>query len=197
VDGGDDGWRFQFASAFIPAVPLLLGIWFCPESPRWLLKKKRISKAYKSLLRLRNSPLQAARDLYFIHAQLVYEETLIQESGLAKTSNLFVRFGELFTIPRLRRAVYASGVVMLAQQMCGSKLSPLSQSTKLIVIVNIMAFYSSTIFRNAGADDKTALLGSFGFGLVNFVFAWPAIWTSEYLLDIPSVSCDSETISKG
>lgn len=42
-----------------------------------------------------------------------------------------------------------------------------------------MAFYSSTIFRDAGADDKTALLASFGFGLVNFVFAWPAVWTSE------------------
>lgn len=120
VKGGDDGWRFQFGSAFIPAVPLIIGIYFCPESPRWLLKKKKIAQAHKSLLRLRNSPLQAARDLYFIHAQLVYEETLIQETGLAKTSNLLIRFGELFTIPRLRRAVYASGVVMLAQQMCGS-----------------------------------------------------------------------------
>jgi len=120
LHGGDDGWRFQFGSAFIPAIPLLIGIYFCPESPRWLLKKKRIGKAYQSLLRLRNSPLQAARDLYFIHAQLVYEEELLKQSGLAQTSNLLIRFGELFTIPRLRRAVYASGVVMLAQQMCGS-----------------------------------------------------------------------------
>jgi hypothetical protein len=30
-------------------------------------------------------------------------------------------FVELFTIPRLRRATQASGVVMIAQQMCGSK----------------------------------------------------------------------------
>jgi MFS family permease len=53
---------------------------------------------------------------------------------------------------------------MIAQQMCG---------------INIVAFYSSTIFKEAGAGDLEALLASFGFGLVNFVFAWPAIWTID------------------
>ncbi|KAH9214579.1 putative polyol transporter 5 [Leptodontidium sp. 2 PMI_412] len=164
VNTGDIAWRLQLASAFVPAVPLVIGIFFCPESPRWLLKKKRVAEAYKSLLRLRNSPLQAARDLYFIHAQLVFEDALLEESGLSKKGNMFTRFIELFTIPRLRRAVQASGVVMIAQQMCG---------------INIIAFYSSTIFEQSGANNITALLGSFGFGLVNFVFAWPAIWTID------------------
>jgi MFS family permease len=45
--------------------------------------------------------------------------------------------------------------------------------------VNIIAFYSSTIFVEAGASNKNALLASWGFGLVNFVFAWPAIWTID------------------
>ena len=121
VNTGDIAWRLQYGSPFLPAVPLLLGIWFCPESPRWLLKKKKVAKAYKSLLRLRNTPLQAARDLYFIHAQLVYEDLLLEESGLSKSDNFFTRFFELFTVPRLRRATQASGIVMLAQQMCGSK----------------------------------------------------------------------------
>lgn len=128
VHSGAVAWRYQFASAFIPAVPLVLGVWFCAESPRWLLKKRRVEKAYKSLLRLRNSPLQAARDLYFIHAQLIYEDLLLEESGLAKTSNMVTRFIELFTIPRLRRATQASGVVMIAQQMCGSKLNSIFQT---------------------------------------------------------------------
>jgi len=42
-----------------------------------------------------------------------------------------------------------------------------------------MAFYSTTIFVDSGADHLTALLASFGFGLVNFTFAWPAIWTID------------------
>lgn len=27
-------WRLQLGSAFIPAVPLVAGVYFCPESPR-------------------------------------------------------------------------------------------------------------------------------------------------------------------
>lgn len=117
---GSISWRLQLGSACIPAIPLLLGIWFCPESPRWLMTKGNHKKAYRSLLRLRNSPLQAARDLYLIHAQLQMEHELLEKSGFAKTNNMFVRFMELFTVPRLRRAVQASGIVMIAQQMCGS-----------------------------------------------------------------------------
>lgn len=45
--------------------------------------------------------------------------------------------------------------------------------------INIIAFYSSTVFLNAGASPKESLIASFGFGLVNFVFAWPAIWTID------------------
>lgn len=120
-DVGDIAWRLQLGSAFIPAVPLVLSIWFCPESPRWLLKKGRYDKAYQSLLRLRNTPLQAARDLYCVHAQLLQETAIIADSGLGKTDNFFSRFIELFRIPRLRRATQASGIVMIAQQMCGSK----------------------------------------------------------------------------
>lgn len=128
---GAISWRLQLGSAFIPAVPLLLGIWFCPESPRWLMTKRNHKKAYAALLKLRNSPLQAARDLYHIHAQLEMEKKLINESGFSKSDNMFVRFVELFTVPRLRRAVQASGIVMIAQQMCGSK-SSISQVLGLV-----------------------------------------------------------------
>jgi hypothetical protein len=122
------------------------------------MKKNRYHEAYNSLCKLRNTPLQAARDLYSIHVQLV------EEAQIIGTSNYVTRFIELFTIPRVRRATLASFTVMIAQQMCG---------------INIIAFYSSTVFVDAGADTLTALLASFGFGLVNFVFAFPAIWTID------------------
>ncbi len=155
---GNISWRLQLGSAFIPAVPLLVGVYFCPESPRWYIKKHRYAKAFQSLCRLRNTPLQAARDLYYIHAQIQEEADIIGKS------NYVGRFIELFTIPRVRRATLASFVVMLAQQMCG---------------INIIAFYSSTVFKLANAGDLQALLASWGFGLVNFTFAWPAIWTID------------------
>lgn len=121
------------------------------------MKKGRYQEAYISFKRLRNSELQAARDLYYVHRQLQ------EEFAVLKGSNYVSRFVELFTIPRIRRATLASFVVMIAQQMCG---------------INIIAFYSSTIFAEAGYTAKQALLASFGFGAVNYVFAFPAVWVS-------------------
>lgn len=124
------------------------------------MKKGRYQEAFNSFCRLRNSELQAARDLYYVHRQLV------EEFAVLKGSTYLGRFFELFTIPRVRRATLASWVVMIAQQMCG---------------INIIAFYSSTIFSGAGYTTRDALLASWGFGLVNWLFAFPAIWVSYYI----------------
>jgi hypothetical protein len=157
-DVGTIAWRLQLGSAFIPAVPLAVLIFFCPESPRWLMKKGKYQKAFKSFQRLRHTELIAARDLYYAHVQLAHENSIIQ----GKT--YLSRFTELFTIPRVRRGTLAASVVMLAQQMCG---------------INIIAFYSSTIFLRSGYSASQALYASLGFGAVNFVFAWPAIFTID------------------
>lgn len=158
ADTGRIAWRLQLGSAFIPALPLAIGIYFCPESARWLMKKNRYPQAFKSLLRLRKHKIQAARDMYYIHVLLE------EERSIMKPGNYFKRLSELFTIPRVRRATVASGVVMLAQQMCG---------------INIIAFYSSTIFSKAGFSDRQALYASLGFGAINFLFAFPAIFTID------------------
>lgn len=83
------------------------------------MSKGKHDKAFHSLQRLRGSDIIAARELYYIHAQMEQEELLIAQSGVAVNANLFTRFIELFTIPRIRRATLASFVVMIAQQMCG------------------------------------------------------------------------------
>ncbi|RMJ23200.1 galactose-proton symport [Aspergillus sp. HF37] len=158
-DTGAMSWRLQLGSAFIPAVPLLIGTYICPESPRWYIKKGRYRNAYRSLQKLRNHEIQVARDLFYIYAQLRMEATLTNMD-----TNYAQRFIQLFTIPRVRRATLASFTVMLAQQLCG---------------INIIAFYSSTVFVEAGASVTEALFASFGFGLVNFLFAFPAVWTID------------------
>ncbi|KUJ17644.1 uncharacterized protein LY89DRAFT_733479 [Mollisia scopiformis] len=157
-DIGRLAWRFQLAAAFAPAIPVLIFIWFCPESPRWLLKKYRIQESFASFCRLRNSEVQAARDLYYAYNQFLTEEEAFGGSSF------FTRFTDLFRVPRIRRATMGGAIVMAAQQFSG---------------INIMSFYSSTIFANAGYNTKNTLLASFGFGLINFVFAFPAIWTID------------------
>ena len=146
-----------------------------------------IGKAYESLLRLRNHPIQAARDIYYIHSQLELEAEILG------TNTYKTRFIELFTIPRLRRATVAATTVMLAQQMCGVNVRQYfyftSSNFQLPTLLpsqdypsnssKVLSFYSSTVFKNAGASELKAFWASWGFGLINFIFAFPAIWTID------------------
>ncbi len=162
-----DAWRYQLGSALLPALLLIGGILFCPgqfrefrkvrtsanisiESPRWYIKKRRYADAFQSLRRLRKTDLQAARDLYYIYAQVKMEEDAMreerthmrkgdtmQEERTHVRSNYAQRFVELFTISRIRRSTLAAFTVMLAQQMCGSTyynllLSNLGKPAKLM-----------------------------------------------------------------
>ncbi|RFU30587.1 hypothetical protein B7463_g5716, partial [Scytalidium lignicola] len=97
----------------------------------------------------------SARDLYYVHSQLVVEHEM------AAGSTYITRLTELVTVPRIRRSTVASVVVFIGQQLCG---------------LNIIAFYSSTVFVEAGATVRAALLASLGYGIVNFVFAFPALF---------------------
>lgn len=99
----------MLGAPFIPAVPLLILIYFCPESPRWLMKKNRYAKAWRSMERLRFNKIQVARDIYAIHSQLVIEHQIIGNTNYA------TRFTQLFTIPRVRRANLAAFTVMYVQ----------------------------------------------------------------------------------
>jgi len=154
-DTGKIAWRLQLGSAFIPSFILMLGIWFCPESPRWLMKHGKIAQGFQSMVRLRDDPIIGARDYYYSY--ILYQEELKVAGGLG----YFSRMRDCFTVPRIRRANYGASTVMLAQQMCG---------------INIISFYSSTIFKNVGYTDTQALYASLGYGAVQVVFTIPTLF---------------------
>ncbi|KAL8709494.1 MAG: hypothetical protein Q9220_005736 [cf. Caloplaca sp. 1 TL-2023] len=119
-DTGRISWRLQLGSAFIPSFILGIGIFFCPESPRWLMKHGKLAKGFRSMLRLRDHPIIAARDYYY--SFVIYEEEL----KVARGAGYFSRLWDCFAIPRIRRANYGASTVMIAQQMCGiNSKSPL------------------------------------------------------------------------
>ena len=151
-------WRFQLAAPLIPTVPLLILVYNCPESPAWHIKRHSYSNALDSLLRLRNTSLQAARELYSTHLSRRRNKAALHHQSFA------TKLKSLIRIPRNRHALYASYTVMLSQQLCG---------------INIIAFYSSTIFASSGSSSLVANWASVVFGLVNFLGAFPAVWTMD------------------
>jgi sugar porter (SP) family MFS transporter len=45
LDTGSNNWRWMFSSQSVPALLFFFGLFFVPESPRWLIKKNRTDKA--------------------------------------------------------------------------------------------------------------------------------------------------------
>ena len=55
-------WRWMFMSAVGPAVLLLIGLGFLPETPRWLATRERFDEAWKVLERI-ETPEEAERNM--------------------------------------------------------------------------------------------------------------------------------------
>ncbi|KAI4282916.1 MAG: hypothetical protein L6R38_002581 [Xanthoria sp. 2 TBL-2021] len=179
LDGGSDGcsndrpvgillgircslnWRLMLASPMILPLVAVAYVYTLPESPRWLLSNARQGKtqnfegAFSALCKLRHTRLQAARDLFLMDHLLDNEEHIKQNHNI---------FFELWSVPRNRRALVASLILMFFQQFCG---------------VNVLAYYSSTVFEDAGLKGQEPLLASMGFGIINFLFAIPAFYTID------------------
>lgn len=107
---------------------------------------------------------------YYAHCQMMEEKDAFSGKSFAQ------RAWELFAVPRLRRAMLASAIIVISQQFSG---------------INIMAFYSSTIFSEAGYSTRDCLLASLGFGLTMFLFAFPAVWTMDTFRPAGTTCCSS------
>jgi hypothetical protein len=157
------------------------------------MSKGRYVDAYKSLERLRRHPVQAARDLYCpVFSLLVIQPLIVQQISMffskrrrillvdeigfsncllspvtaarplpRASSCLCEYYNSLRTVDELGSCRVNDYV---RQQLCG---------------VNVIAYYSSTIFREANFTEIQALLASWGFGALNFVMALPAVYTID------------------
>ncbi|CAK7897721.1 hypothetical protein CAAN1_04S01200 [[Candida] anglica] len=155
--GGGLHWRLMLASAMIPAVVVLFQVPFVPESPRWLMGKGRHQEAFDSLCQLRFHKITAARDTF-------YQHVLLSEERSYEGVPTWKRLIEMFTIRRNRNGALGAWIVMFMQQFCG---------------INVIAYYSSSIFIEANMGEINSLLASWGFGMINFIFAIPAIYTID------------------
>ncbi|WP_252896985.1 sugar porter family MFS transporter [Metallosphaera hakonensis] len=79
-------WRAMFALAVIPGFALALGMFFMPESPRWLVAKTRINEAINVLKEIRDSGVD--KEVEQIEKELAEEKKSWKElfSPVVKTA---------------------------------------------------------------------------------------------------------------
>ncbi|WP_370453170.1 sugar porter family MFS transporter [Oceanobacillus sp. CFH 90083] len=141
-------WRYMLAIAGIPAIFLLIGMLFAPESPRWLLDKNRNKEASTILEKIRSK--QEADAEFKQIEQFKKEEMKVQRAS----------FKDL-KIPWVRHIL-----------MIGIAVAVLSQATG----VNSVMYYGTEILRNAGFETNAALIGNIANGVISVLATFLGLW---------------------
>jgi MFS transporter, SP family, galactose:H+ symporter len=139
-DASYQSWRLMFFIGVIPAVILLLGMKYVPQSPRWLALKGRFDEAKHVLYSIRNQH------------EVANEWQEIKES--IKTDDQKMSLYSLLN-PVIRPVVFLGMALGILQQFAG---------------INTVMYYGPHIFLTAGIKStQLAIAATFLLGLTNVV----------------------------
>ena len=141
----DNNWRWMFATGIVPSVVFFIGLFFIPESPRWLYKAGRKEESLKVLTR--------------IGGELLAKTEILQIAESMKGNSQSVSRGELFK-PSSRKVMITGFLLAVLVQVSG---------------INTIVDYAPKILLAAGVEINNALLQTSFVGFINFVFTFVAI----------------------
>ncbi|WP_018661922.1 sugar porter family MFS transporter [Heyndrickxia acidiproducens] len=140
-----EGWRWMLGIALIPGLLMLIGMFFLPESPRWLLKQKKEEEA-RSILNYMRKGKGVEEEINEIKLANKLEEN---QGGWSEVKQLWVR-----------PALVAGIGLAVFQQIIGC---------------NTVLYYAPTTFTNVGLGASAAILGTVGIGIVNVIITAVAV----------------------
>lgn len=155
------GWRFMVGSSLVFSTLLFIGLFFLPESPRWLVHKGRYGMAYDVWKRLRDINDRDAK-LEFLEIR----QAAIQEHERKAQESRLQSWSDLFTVPRNRRALTYSVIMVTLGQLTG---------------VNAVMYYMSTLMSAIGFNEKDSVFMSLVGGGSLLLGTIPAIlWMDRF-----------------
>ena len=210
----DASWRVPFALQIVPAVILGLGMLAFPESPRFMVMKKREDRALACLSKLRRMHVdtEALRNEFLaIKAEVLFEEDYVRthypgKTGLSLSIAQYVAL--VSTWPAFRRLSIGCCTMFFQQFMgCNAMICKpylFSLSTRLNPTPSHFyepaifprfssdscADYAPTIFAQLGlAGNTTSLLATGVYGIVNTLSTLPALFLIDKVGRRPLLMC--------
>ncbi|MCU7695008.1 sugar porter family MFS transporter [Haoranjiania flava] len=151
-DAGDDAWRWMVGLGAVPSFLFLIGVIWLPESPRWLVTKKREKDAAIILHKI-------GGELYAVKSVSSIQDTL-QGEDTKKVS-----FKEVFSRAALPAIIIGMGLAVF-QQWSGA---------------NAIFNYGAKIFESIGFSLGAQLKQLVIINAVNLIFTLIAMWQVDKL----------------
>jgi len=138
VFAGVEGWRWMLGLAVAPAIAFGAGMFFLPETPRWLIRGGQHEVAHGVLVRIRG--------LADVNVEIeAIKASLAQQTESGRWADLFSR--------RVRPALVVGIGLAIFQQITG---------------INTVIYYAPKILQAAGFNSASgAILATAGVGVVN------------------------------
>lgn len=146
------GWRWMFIAVVVPAVVFTVCSLFLPESPRWLVNRRRKSEAEKVLDRIGGSAYSA-------------NEIANVERSLEAEVSSGSSWGDLLKVG-VRRVLLVGIALAVLQQWTG---------------INILFNYAAEVYRSAGYGANDIFLNIVITGSINLVFTVLAMFLVDSL----------------
>lgn len=153
ADRGNLDWRLPLWLQMVCPGAVCMGIWFVPESPRWLVGKGNVDEARKIIARY-HADGDPSHPL--VNLEMAEITMSLREVGLSKPSTFF----DLRIMFNTRSARYRTMINMAMSwfgQFSGNKcvVFPLKISTN---IFSVISYYLPSLLQNVGITDTSTLL---------------------------------------
>jgi len=134
-EGNYYGWRLSVMVQYIPALIFIIGVHFCPETPRWLIEKGQMVRAQASLAYLRDA--DPASDIVQVEFEAI--RTNVEEHH----NTVEEKWTALFTHRPLFNRLWRAALLQFMAQMCGN---------------TAMKYYLPSIFASLGIEHRLTLM---------------------------------------
>lgn len=191
VDTGINNWRYMLVAEILPAITFLVGLFFIPESPRWLTKEG-LEKEALDVLNVVAGAANADHELQEVKKSLAEKSTSLKEllhPSLRRVLIVGILFSLFAHITGIDTIIYYGPIIFLES---GFKTDSALLASVMIGITNLIFTFVGMAMVDKAGRKFLLLVGLAGMGismmLVGFCMQsdmisakWTLLWIMTYI----------------
>ena len=191
VDTGINNWRYMLVAEILPAITFLVGLFFIPESPRWLTKEG-LEKEALDVLNVVAGAANADHELQEVKKSLAEKKTSLKEllhPSLRRVLIVGILFSLFAHITGIDTIIYYGPIIFLES---GFKTDSALLASVMIGITNLIFTFVGMAMVDKAGRRFLLLVGIAGMGISMTLVGlcmqsdmisakWTLLWIMTYI----------------